>query len=66
MDPEWVTEVIQGGASVVDVRPLEEFARGHLAGAIYVAFNRRTLPRVLRACVDPGDLILIASSEDVG
>lgn len=66
MDTGCVSKAVQGGVSVVDVRPLEEFTQRHLAGAIYVAFNRRTLPRVLRACVDPGDLILIASSDDVG
>ncbi len=58
-----MTRAVQGGASVVDVRPLEEFVRQHLAGAIYVAFHRRTFPSVLRACADPGDLLLIAPSD---
>lgn len=66
MDPACVTRAVRSGASVVDVRPLDEFPRQHLAGAIYVAFNRRTLPSVLRACVNPGDLVLIASSDAVG
>lgn len=65
MDPGCGTRAVQGGASVVDVRPLEEFTRQHLAGAIYVPFNRRTLPSVLRACLDPGDLVLIAPSDAV-
>lgn len=63
MDLGVVTRAVQGGASVVDLRPLEEFVRQHLAGSIYVAFHQRTFSSVLRACADPGDLLLIAPSE---
>lgn len=56
---------IRDGARIVDVRPVDEFAREHLASAVFVGFNRRTLGRTLRACVPPGPLVLVAPDDAV-
>jgi rhodanese-related sulfurtransferase len=38
------------GATVLDVRPAPDFVRGHLAGSLFVHFDRRTFVAVVRLC----------------
>ena len=67
MNREELESAIAAGAVIIDVRPVDEFVREHLANSVFIRLNRQTFPAVLRACVSPGSpVVLVVASEGAG
>ena len=52
------------GAQVVDVRPIEEFARGHLAGAVSVPVDGSRFATKAAFVLDPERPVVVAASDE--
>lgn len=61
-----MTAAVAPGATVLDVRPAPDFVHGHLAGALFVDFDRRVFLPFVRLLVPPAAVIvLVAADRDV-
>jgi hydroxyacylglutathione hydrolase len=52
------------GAQVVDVRPVEDFAKGHLAGALSVPVDGSRFPTKAAFVLDPDRPVVVAASDE--
>jgi rhodanese-related sulfurtransferase len=54
------------GATVLDVRPAPDFVRGHVAGSLFIEFDRRVFLPFVRLLVPSGaTVVLVAADQEV-
>jgi hydroxyacylglutathione hydrolase len=61
-----LTAAVAPGATVLDVRPVSDFVRGHVAGSLFVDFDRRVfLPFVRLLVPSAAAVVLVAADQAV-
>ena len=63
LTPDQTKRVVETGALLIDLRPHEEFASGHIPGSIGVVFSRKSLPERIATAIPPGPSIILFSDE---
>jgi hydroxyacylglutathione hydrolase len=54
---------LETGVLLIDLRPHEAFAAGHIARSINVAFSRKSLPERIATAIPPGPSIALVADE---
>lgn len=63
LSPAEVAAALSTGVALLDLRPRDRFAAGHLVGALAVPFSRDALPSRAAAVVAPGEPVLVVAED---
>lgn len=61
--PHQIMGALKTGALLIDLRPHEQFASGHIPGSISVVFSRKSLSQRIATAIPPGPPIILFADD---
>jgi hydroxyacylglutathione hydrolase len=63
LTPHQTKSLLETGVLMIDLRPHDTFASGHIPRSINIAFSRKSLPERIATAIPPGPSIVLISDE---
>lgn len=63
LTPHQMKSALETGVLLIDLRPYDAFASGHIPRSINVTFSRKSLPERIATAIPPGPSIILFSDE---
>lgn len=63
LTPHQIKSALETGVLLIDLRPYDAFASGHIPRSINVTFSRKSLPERIATAIPPGPSIILFSDK---